>query len=200
MKTKIGLLAIAIGLWTFSPAARAAEVECTSAQLAIANQAVATATSALDQAINKLGSPDSSVADLMQLWFGVASSQVADRIKSNFLASRVYLSGITFRCSNSTEINLGDVYAYVTPNQAFRIVLSAWFFGQDDNGFYSRPGIIIHEMTHFYLTAGTGDAEGSGDWILQKASSGRPKQGTTYRLQPRVLCRSAIFRTLEVLI
>lgn len=165
MKKKISSLAVAISLWAFLPTARAAEVECIADQLVIANQAVAIATSALDQAINKLGNPDSGVADLLQLWFGVASSQVAGRIKNNLVASRVYLNGITFRCANSTEIKLGDVYAYVTPNQAFRIVLSAWFFGQGDSGFYSRPGIVIHEMTHFYLTAGTGDAEGPGDWI-----------------------------------
>lgn len=165
MKKKIVSLAVAISLWAFLSTARAAEVECTADQLVITNQAVAIATSALDQAINKLGNPDSGVADLLQLWFGVASSQVAGRIKNNLVASRVYLNGITFRCTNSTEIKLGDVYAYVAPNQAFRIVLSAWFFGQGDSGFYSRPGIVIHEMTHFYLTAGTGDAEGPGDWI-----------------------------------
>jgi hypothetical protein len=118
--TSCFIYTIALILTIFCSAARATEVDCDADQLKTANHAVEIASAALDQAIDQLGHPDSKVADLLQLWFGVASAPVADKIRNHLTSSRVYLNGINFRCANSTDINIGDVYAYVDADKAFR--------------------------------------------------------------------------------
>jgi peptidyl-Lys metalloendopeptidase len=187
MKTIAALIFCAFLCCALDGTVRAAEVDCTSSQLQVANNAVSIANSALDQVIGVLDSPDPKATGLMQKWFGVASADVASKIKKNLIASRVYTNTIAFKCANSTDISIGDVYAYVRADNAFVVVLSAWFFGQTDSGYYSRPGLLIHEMTHFYLTAGTGDAEGSGDWIsiCQKLAIDDPNkaQNTAYNYE-----------------
>jgi peptidyl-Lys metalloendopeptidase len=187
MRTIASLIFCAFMYCASDGTARAAEVDCTSSQIQVANNAISVANSALDQVIGVLDSPDPKATDLMQKWFGIASSAVALKIKTNLVASRVFTNNIVFKCANSTDIHIGDVYAYVRADKAFVVVLSAWFFGQTDSGYYSRPGLLIHEMTHFYLTAGTGDAEGSGDWIsiCQKLAMDDPNkaQNTAYNYE-----------------
>lgn len=57
----------------------------------------------------------------------------------------------------NTNVQLGDVFAYVRPDQSFAIVLGAFFFRAPPSGYDSRPGVVVHEMTHFALAGATKD-------------------------------------------
>jgi peptidyl-Lys metalloendopeptidase len=64
---------------------------------------------------------------------------------------------VTFQCAVRTDIKLGDVYAYVNPQKSFVIVLGRFFFAAANKGYSSRPGIIVHELSHFTLMGATKD-------------------------------------------
>jgi hypothetical protein len=59
--------------------------------------------------------------------------------------------------AHSALAQLGDVFAYVRPDQSFVVVLGAFFFRAPATGYDSRPGVIVHEMTHFVLAGATQD-------------------------------------------
>jgi peptidyl-Lys metalloendopeptidase len=110
-----------------------------------------------DLAIAALDNPSNSDLDKAATWLGVHSSSDATYAKDKLVASRVYADSVVFFCAVSTNINLGDVYAYVRPNQSFAVVLGAFFFDAPPGKFNSKFGVIIHEMTHFTLAGATND-------------------------------------------
>jgi peptidyl-Lys metalloendopeptidase len=75
---------------------------------------------------------------------------------------RAFADSVTFRCAVKTDIRLGDVYAYVDPNNSFNVVLGAFFFNSPDTGFCSKPGILVHEISHFTLAGATKDPKTYG--------------------------------------
>jgi peptidyl-Lys metalloendopeptidase len=139
--------------------AHADEVACSQSELATAQAALATAKQMMNRSIQSLQNVDGTVVDVFSTWFGAASADRTDRIKNNLISSVAFADGVTFRCNNASDPD-GPAYAYTRPDQPFVIVLSeVEFFAAPDSGFNAKGGILVHEMTHFYLTAGTGDVE-----------------------------------------
>ena len=88
-------------------------------------------------------------------WFGVFTSTRYNTVKSNFTAisNAMDNAGILFDCT-CTQTN---VYAYVYPNQPYKIYLCGAFWSAPLTGTDSKAGTLIHEMSHFNVVAGTDD-------------------------------------------
>jgi peptidyl-Lys metalloendopeptidase len=50
-----------------------------------------------------------------------------------------------------------DYYAYVYPNQPYKIYVCNAFWSAPMTGTDSKGGTLVHEMSHFTVVAGTGD-------------------------------------------
>ncbi|MCP1783899.1 M35 family metallopeptidase [Bradyrhizobium japonicum] len=117
-------------LWSvlLSPAVgQADEPACKGNELAVANAAMAVAKKALDQAIAAVKNPQSADLDRLSTWLGVRSSSDAESVRGTLEKTRVFADGATFLCAAKTDIKLGDVYAYVRPDNSFVIVLGHFF-------------------------------------------------------------------------
>ncbi|WP_456842838.1 M35 family metallo-endopeptidase [Bradyrhizobium sp. USDA 4486] len=114
--------------------------------MGVARQAVTTAISALDSADDKATT-----------WLGVHSSSDAQTAKGVLQRVLTLAGDPAYLCDNSTYPTLGDVYAHVLPSDPFVIKLGTFFWNAPDSGFDSKPGTLVHEMTHFGLTGATQD-------------------------------------------
>ena len=88
-------------------------------------------------------------------WFGVFTSTRYNTVKSNFTAisNAMDNANVLFDCT-CTQTN---VYAYVYPNQPYKIYLCGAFWSAPLTGTDSKAGTLIHEMSHFNVVAGTDD-------------------------------------------
>ena len=64
---------------------------------------------------------------------------------------------LVFDCSTCPGTEYADAYAYVYPNQAYRVYLCGAFWAAPNAGTDSRAGTIIHEVSHFTVVADTDD-------------------------------------------
>ncbi|NIM14355.1 MAG: peptidase M35 [Candidatus Aminicenantes bacterium] len=87
-------------------------------------------------------------------WFGVYSSSRYNTIINNFDKIHDALSNetITFNCDCNE-----NYYAYVYPNDPYKIYLCNLFWSAPLVGTDSKMGTIIHEISHFYVVTGTKD-------------------------------------------
>ena len=87
-------------------------------------------------------------------WFGVFSTTRYNTVKNNFIAISDAMdnAGVTFDCKCKQ-----NYYAYVYPNQPYKIYLCKVFWQAPPSGTDSQAGTLIHEMSHFDVVAGTDD-------------------------------------------
>ncbi len=87
-------------------------------------------------------------------WFGEYSSSRWNTVASNFDAIKDALDNKpkTFDCSCNQ-----NYFAYVYPNDPYKIYLCRVFWQASTTGTDSKAGTIIHEMSHFNVVAGTDD-------------------------------------------
>lgn len=87
-------------------------------------------------------------------WFGTVTTQRYSTVDSHFDAIDAALDNqqVTFDCSCKKQY-----YAYVYPNQPYKIYLCRAFWTAPNTGTDSRAGTIIHEMSHFDVVANTDD-------------------------------------------
>jgi len=87
-------------------------------------------------------------------WFGVITTSRYNTVKGNFgaISGAMNTANVTFDCSSKR-----NVYAYVYPNQPYRIYLGRVFWSAPPTGTDSKAGTLIHEMSHFTVVAGTDD-------------------------------------------
>jgi peptidyl-Lys metalloendopeptidase len=148
----------ALGCSARGPARLAAEEPaCAGADLTAAGDARVEAGRALLAAIAAVDHPSSSDAERLTKWFGIRTSGGGAAVRATLERARAFGPGATFRCAVNTNAQLGDVFAYVRPDQSFVVVLGAFFFRAPATGYDSRPGVIVHEMTHFVLAGATQD-------------------------------------------
>jgi hypothetical protein len=152
-----GLAAAVVALIAAGPTVAAEEPPCTGADLELANRAAAQSKAMLDKAIAAIDNPKPADLNRLKTWFGIVDSSAAQKVRQILVKARVHTDGGSYRCAVNTNIKIGDVYAYVRPDQSFVIVLGAFFLNASDTGFNSRPGVLIHEMTHFILAGATKD-------------------------------------------
>ena len=87
-------------------------------------------------------------------WFGAYISTRYNTVKSNFteISDAMDNAGIAFDCKCKQ-----NYYAYVYPNQPYKIYLCKVFWSAPATGTDSKAGTLIHEMSHFDVVAGTDD-------------------------------------------
>ena len=87
-------------------------------------------------------------------WFGTYSLNRYTTVKENFVAISDAMdnAGIAFDCKCKQPY-----YAYVYPNDPYKIYLCKVFWQAPLSGTDSKAGTLIHEMSHFGVVAGTDD-------------------------------------------
>ena len=87
-------------------------------------------------------------------WFGEYTQSRFSTVTSHFTAIRdaFYNKGVTYDCGCKQ-----NYYAYVYPNQPYKIYVCKVFWSAPLTGTDSKAGTLIHEMSHFDVTAGTDD-------------------------------------------
>jgi peptidyl-Lys metalloendopeptidase len=93
-------------------------------------------------------------------WFGTYNSSRYSTVRSHFTNIHNALSSqpFTFDCSCTDS-----AYAYVYPNQPYKIYLCNAFWSAPNTGTDSKAGTIVHEVSHFTVMGGTDDwAYGQG--------------------------------------
>jgi peptidyl-Lys metalloendopeptidase len=126
---------------------------CDSTQQGTVTQALSAASNYANVAVTYLnGTP--SATPRYTTWFGAYSSSGWNTAKSHFVAIKdVYdTKTVTFDCSCKKKY-----YAYVYPNQPYKIYLCSVFWQAPMTGTDSKAGTIIHETSHFDVVAGTDD-------------------------------------------
>ncbi len=122
-----------------------------NAALAAAVQIAANAKSAVFNA-SKCAQ---SSAPRYREWFGKFSQARFDAIKNHYdkIHDALANKDIKFFCDCTDS----GVYAFVYPTIPFEIHLCGAFWTAPLNGTDSRAGTLVHEMSHFNVTAGTDD-------------------------------------------
>ncbi|HJS18397.1 MAG TPA: M35 family metallo-endopeptidase [Anaerolineales bacterium] len=87
-------------------------------------------------------------------WFGAFTTTRFNTVKAHFTAIRdaFYNRSVTYDCTCTQSY-----YAYVYPNQPYKIYLCNAFWSAPMTGTDSKAGTLIHEMSHFNVVAGTDD-------------------------------------------
>ncbi|HYH94884.1 M35 family metallo-endopeptidase [Hyalangium sp.] len=127
--------------------------KCDSTQQSTVLQALSAASNYANASVSYLnGTP--SATPRYTTWFGAYSSSGWNTAKSHFIAIKdVYdTKTVTFDCSCRKKY-----YAYVYPNQPYKIYLCSVFWQAPMTGTDSKAGTIIHETSHFTVVAGTDD-------------------------------------------
>lgn len=88
-------------------------------------------------------------------WFGAYTNARHDTVRTHFnkITQAFKKKPLTLDCS----CNDNGVYAYVYPNDPYKIYLCGAFWAAPMTGTDSKAGTLIHEMSHFTVVAGTND-------------------------------------------
>ena len=130
---------------------------CTLGRRNAANSALTSAENIAARAVVDLSAtPISkrSIAQRYREWFGVYNSTRWNKVQSNFNkildAARNRIINFDCSCTDSS-------FAYVYPSQPYNIYLCNAFWNAQQIGTDSKAGTIIHELSHFFVVANTGD-------------------------------------------
>ena len=87
-------------------------------------------------------------------WFGTYNSSRYSTVRTHFnnIYSALSSQPFTFDCSCTDSS-----YAYVYPNQPYKVYLCNAFWSAPNTGTDSKAGTIIHETSHFTVMGGTDD-------------------------------------------
>jgi peptidyl-Lys metalloendopeptidase len=104
-------------------------------------------------------------------WFGVYSLTRFNKVTSNFTKisdamDTIDGAGINFDCKCKQPY-----YAYVYPNDPYKIYLCKVFWQAPPAGTDSQAGTLIHEMSHFDVVAATDDVVYGQSGAMNLASS-----------------------------
>jgi peptidyl-Lys metalloendopeptidase len=127
---------------------------CSASQQATLQQAVDAATSYATAANSYLGGSPSATQRYVK-WFGAFSSGGWNTAKAHFAAeqSAFTTQPLTLDCKCKKR----TVYAYVYPNQPYKIYVCGAFWNAPMTGTDSKGGTLVHEMSHFNVVASTDD-------------------------------------------
>ncbi len=141
---------------------------CTASQQNTLASAVSAATTYATQANSYLsGSP--SATQRYVKWFGAFSTSGWNTAHTHYANEQSAFStqSLTLDCSCKKK----NVYAYVYPNQPYKIYVCGAFWSAPMTGTDSKGGTLVHEMSHFTVVAGTDDwAYGQADAAALAAS------------------------------
>jgi peptidyl-Lys metalloendopeptidase len=125
---------------------------CTTAQQSALSAARTQAKAYAANAASYLGA--NNQGPRYTTWFGVFASTRYNTVTSHFnaISSAMQNAGIVFDCSSKR-----NVYAYVYPNDPYKIYLGRVYWTAPAAGTDSQAGTLIHEISHFTNVAGTDD-------------------------------------------
>ena len=111
-------------------------------------------TTVASKLLNTIKPENRPYADRYTQWFGSYDADRYETVASNFQIFQAALENkeITFNCDCND-----NAIAYVFPEVAYNIHLCTSFWDLDLNGTDSQAGTIIHELSHFKVTAHTDD-------------------------------------------
>lgn len=92
-------------------------------------------------------------------WFGTFLTPRYNSAKANFakIDTALDLNGGQVSINCLCESGLEDAYAYVYPNDPYKIYVCNAFWAAPMTGTDSKAGTLIHEMSHFTIVADTND-------------------------------------------
>jgi peptidyl-Lys metalloendopeptidase len=129
-------------------------VGCSATQSATATDAVNQARTYSENAKGYLAS--GTVGPRYTTWFGAYTSSRYGTASQHFVAIDTAMD----QNSGQITINCGcnqNYYAYVYPTKPYEIYVCRAFWSAPLAGTDSKGGTLIHEMSHFNVTAGTDD-------------------------------------------
>jgi peptidyl-Lys metalloendopeptidase len=127
--------------------------KCDATQQSTIMQAVSASSAMANDSVTYLnGTPSGTLR--YTTWFGAFSSSGWGTAKSHFVSIKDALDNkpLTFDCGCKKTY-----YAYVYPNQPYKVFLCKAFWAAPMTGTDSKGGTIIHELSHFTVVAGTDD-------------------------------------------
>lgn len=90
-------------------------------------------------------------------WFGPHENSRYATVQAHFASIRSALDNQNFDWDCNPTSGCDNAFAYVYPNAPYKIYLCSGFWASSTTGTDSRPGIIIHETSHFNVVADTDD-------------------------------------------
>ena len=136
---------------------QATYVACSDPRINDARQAIAAARVYSENSKNYLNA--AANGDRYTWWFGTFLAARYDAARQNFAridaAMDINDGRITIRCDCDPEY--ADAYAYVYPNDPYKIYVCNAFWAAPMTGTDSKAGTLIHEMSHFTVVADTND-------------------------------------------
>ncbi|MEA2563844.1 MAG: peptidyl-Lys metalloendopeptidase [Acidobacteriota bacterium] len=104
--------------------------------------------------LNNLPSASRPTDTAYRTWFGAYDSSRYSTVQSHYVSinSAFSTKKVDFYC-DCTDSS----YAYVYTNQPYKIHLCNAFWNAPTLGIDSKAGTLVHEMSHFTVTAGTSD-------------------------------------------
>lgn len=144
---------------------------CSSSQQSALGTARSNATSASSESYNHLVANQSAANSRYVTWFGAYDNSRYNTVKGNFLKIRDAFTNadITFHCDCTSS-----AYAYVYPSNPYHIWLCNAFWSAPAQGWDSKAGTLIHEMSHFTVVAGTDDVA-YGRTACQRLAQKKPR-------------------------
>jgi peptidyl-Lys metalloendopeptidase len=125
--------------------------KCTTAQQATVTQAMSAASTMANGANTYMGG---SLGARYTKWFGASDAGRISIVKANFTKIKDAFD------NKSVTVDCGckkTYFAYVYPNQPYKIYVCKAFWTAPMTGTDSKGGTLVHEMSHFTAVAGTDD-------------------------------------------
>jgi peptidyl-Lys metalloendopeptidase len=126
---------------------------CSTTQIDTLGDAIAAARGYSENAKNYM---NGSLGQRYTTWFGTVSASRSNTVKQSFAKIDTAMDQgngeITIDCGCRQRY-----YAYVYPNQHYKIYVCKAFWSAPLTGTDSKAGTLIHEMSHFDVVAGTDD-------------------------------------------
>lgn len=144
---------------TPTPSAGLTFSKCTTAQQATVTEAMGAASTMANGSNTYMGG---ALGARYSKWFGAADSGRINIVKANFTAIKDAFDNkpVTVDCGCKKTY-----YAYVYPNQPYKIFVCKAFWTAPMTGTDSKGGTLVHEMSHFTAVAGT------DDWVYGQAGA-----------------------------
>jgi len=131
--------------------------DCSGSQENIIKAALQQAIKIADEARSALSNTPEGArqkARRYREWFGDYEATRYDIVNTNFdnIWDALVNQDLIFTCDDSER-----AYAYVRPSKPYEIYLGQAFWKAPLTGTDSQGGVIVHEMSHFYVVASTDD-------------------------------------------
>jgi peptidyl-Lys metalloendopeptidase len=138
---------------------------CSTTQQSLLATAAANATVISGKALTYLqADPAADPLNLYGTWFDASGAlQLWSTVETHYanINAAFVANQATFDCSCKKK----TVYAYVYPTQPYKIYLCGYYWNAPALGTDSKAGTLVHEMSHFNVTAST------QDWVYGTAGA-----------------------------